>query len=178
MLRASSSSLSFVSELHLPEGFLGTAVTQRVLPQPCETLCFQGRQHQTQKVRTDLSAWLVSWPYQGPPNLDKMPFSVIHPPYPLYHVQIFGRYRSWHRCFSWGETSLQMSSKMPFHLFCTVIQQLWPGGRHGEEGSKCLKSSAGDNHFGERKIENEKESEVRGSSDRKATLSRMKSIES
>ncbi|RLV90267.1 hypothetical protein DV515_00014516, partial [Chloebia gouldiae] len=49
VLRASSRSLLFIRELHLPEGFLGTAVTQRVLPQPCETLRFRDRQHQTQR---------------------------------------------------------------------------------------------------------------------------------
>lgn len=62
VLRAPSSSPLFVAELHLPEGVSGTAFTQRVLPQPHETLCFWGRQHQTQKGRFDLWAGLVSWP--------------------------------------------------------------------------------------------------------------------
>lgn len=40
----------------------GYCFTQSVLPQPHETLCFWGRQHQTQKGRFDLWAGLVSWP--------------------------------------------------------------------------------------------------------------------
>lgn len=95
VLRAPSSSPSFVRELHLQEGVLGTAVAQSVLPQPRETLRFRGRQHQTRKGRIDLWAdvpALSGSPKPGQDALSYQPSSISSAPCAgLWQIQVLAR---------------------------------------------------------------------------------------
>lgn len=95
VLRAPSSSPSFVRELHLQEGVLGTAVAQSVLPQPRETLRFRGRQHQTRKGRIDLWADVLALsgsPKPGQDALSYQPSSISSAPCAgLWQIQVLAR---------------------------------------------------------------------------------------
>lgn len=72
-----------------------------------------GAQQQALERRIDLWARLLSCSCEGcllelpiprsPPNLNEMPFPLLHPTHPLCHVQDSCRSKSWHKCFFWGK---------------------------------------------------------------------------